>query len=142
MSVDQPAYPRPQEDAINAPFLAAWHKGALALQRCRGCGKAIYYPRAMCPYCWSDALDWFEASGRGHVYSFTVVRQAYGEWKDAVPYVIGYVELEDGPRVLTNIVDCDPEAIAIGDEVVLHVDHAASGAGVYRFAPVRATSPR
>ncbi len=124
------------------PFWEALREDRFVLPRCDSCGQVVWYPRQFCPVCHTMGVSWFEASGRGHVYSFTVVRQAYGEWKDAVPYVIGYVELEDGPRVLTNIVDCDPETIAIGDEVVLHVDHAASGAGVYRFAPVRATSPR
>jgi uncharacterized OB-fold protein len=81
-------------------------------------------------------VSWFEATGRGTIYSFTVVRQAFGDWKPFVPYVIAYVELDEGPRVLTNIVDCDPERVAIGDTVQLAIDRSPDGSGVYRFAPV------
>ena len=120
MSVDQPAYPRPQEDAINAPFLAAWRKGALALQRCRGCGKAIYYPRAMCPYCWSDALDWFEASGRGTVVAHSLVWRPNDEsFLPEVPIVLVEVALAEGPLMLTRVVGADREKARAGAAVAL-----------------------
>jgi uncharacterized OB-fold protein len=117
-------------------FWDAVNDESLLLPRCDSCDHVIWYPRLFCPVCHSTDVSWFEADKRGSIYSFTVVRQAYGPWKAMVPYVIAYVELADGPRVLTNIVDCDPESIAVGDQVEFVIDRSPEGAGVYRFAPV------
>lgn len=118
------------------PFWDALAEGRLVLPRCDNGGHVVWYPRQFCPVCHTMGVSWFEASGKGAIYSFTVVRQAHGEWKPFVPYVIAYVELDEGPRVLTNIIDCDPETVAIGDPVELLVDRSPAGAGLYRFAPV------
>ena len=88
--------------------------------------------------CHTTDVSWFDASGLGQIFSFTVVRKAFGPWQDAVPYVIGYVELDEGPRVLTNIVDCDPDTVSIGDRVRIVYDRSPKGAAVYRFAPLEA----
>jgi len=117
-------------------FWEALADDRFVLPRCDRCGHVVWYPRQFCPVCHTMGVSWFEASGRGSIYSFTVVRQAYGEWKPFVPYVIAYVELHEGPRVLTNIVDCDPDSVAIGDPVEVVVDRSPEGAGVYRFVPV------
>lgn len=129
----------PGRSRETAPFWDAMAEGRLVLPRCDSCGHVIWYPRQFCPTCHTTGVTWFEASGRGTVYSFTVARQAFGEWKDHVPYVIAYVELDEGPRVLTNVVGCDPEQVAIGDRVELVVDRSPEGAGIYRFAPVGGT---
>ena len=118
------------------PFWDALSDEKLMLPRCDTCDHVVWYPRQFCPVCHTMGVSWFEASGRGTVYSFTVARQAFGEWKPVVPYVIAYVELEEGPRVLTNIVECDPDQLAVGDRVELRVDRSPDGAGVHRFAPV------
>jgi uncharacterized OB-fold protein len=118
------------------PFWRACTEGTLRLPRCNACDAVVWYPRRFCPQCHrADDLSWFDASGHGTVYSFTVVRRAPDPWKDAVPYVIAYVELDEGPRVLTNIVGCDPEAVAIGQSVDVVFDRSPEGAGVYRFTP-------
>jgi uncharacterized OB-fold protein len=92
----------------------------------------------LCPACGSLDTEWIEASGRGTVYSFTVVRRGAGAYRDAGPYVLAYVELAEGPRVMTNIVDCDPELINIGDRVEVVFHDTGQGAALPRFRPVLA----
>jgi uncharacterized OB-fold protein len=118
------------------PFWEALDDGRLLLPRCDHCDHVVWYPRQFCPVCHTMGVTWFEAGGGGSVYSFTVARQGFGEWKPFVPYVIAYVELDEGPRVMTNIVDCDPDTLAIGDRVALTTDRSPEGAAVYRFSPV------
>jgi uncharacterized protein len=95
----------------------------------------IWYPREFCPECNSFDIDWFEASGRGSIYSYTVNRHGQGDYRD-LSYILAYVELEEGPRVLTNIVDCDYEQVKVGQsvEVVFHATPA--GPSLPRFRPV------
>ena len=116
----QPNYPQPYEDADNAPFLTAWRKGVLALQRCKGCGKAIYYPRPMCPHCWSADLEWFEASGQGTVVGYGVVwRPNHESFQPEVPVVLVEVALAEGPLMLSRVVGDDREKTRSGAAVRL-----------------------
>jgi uncharacterized OB-fold protein len=89
--------------------------GRFVLPRCKACGKAHWYPRAFCPFCHSD-IDWVDASGRGTIYSYTVTG------KEDDRYCLAYVELDEGPRVLTNILVKDASALKVGAsvEVVMH----------------------
>lgn len=94
-------------------------RGELVLQRCTACGIVQHKPRALCAKCLTDTVEHFVASGRGTVHTFTVTHQnMVAPFRDHVPYVLAYVELEEGPRVLTNVVDCDPADLAIGMPVV------------------------
>lgn len=117
------------------PDTAAFWRGCsdriLLVRSCRACGKAHYYPRARCPYCFSEDLDWVQASGRGTVHSFSVMRRA------SPPYVTAYVTLPEGITMLTNLVDTDPEAVRIGSSVVLAFEAAKDGqlVPVFRLAP-------
>jgi uncharacterized OB-fold protein len=121
-----------QEDA---PFWEAAAEDRLVLPKCRGCATVIWYPRGFCPQCHtSSGVEWVAATGRGTVYSFTVSHRGMGPWKDHAPYVIAYVELEEGPRVLTNIVGADPGAVRIGDPVQA-VFQPAGDTKVLRFRP-------
>jgi uncharacterized OB-fold protein len=100
-------------------------RGELVLQRCRSCGNVQHKPRALCVKCLTDTLDYFVASGRGTVHTFTVTRQnMVPPFRDHLPYVLAYVELDEGPRVFTNIVGCDPDEVRIGQPVV--ADYAAA----------------
>jgi uncharacterized OB-fold protein len=85
----------------------------------------------MCPDCGRLGVEWVEASGRGAVYSFTVSHRGPGPWADHVPYVVAYVELDEGPRVLTNLVGLDPGDVRIGMPVAAVFEH-----GLLRFGPV------
>jgi uncharacterized protein len=124
--------PTPTED--DQPFWAAAAEGRLVLPRCRGCETYIWYPRAICPDCHSTDVEWVAASGRGTVYSFTVNARAFGAWAEHAPYVIAYVELAEGPRVLTNIVGVDPDQVRIG-LAVRAVFEPAEPTRVLRFTP-------
>ena len=106
--------PLPVTDGDTMPFWEGTRRGELRIQRCRACGRHVFYPRAVCPFCMSDELDWVRASGRGVVYSFTVVHRAPEEFQHQVPYVVALVDLEEGPRLMTRIVDVEPHAVHIG----------------------------
>ena len=135
---------RPPFNPEAAPFWEAAADGRLVLPVCDGCGLAIWYPRAWCPVCGRDSVTWTEMSGRGTVYACTVIRKARGPWAEAVPYVGAYVELEEGPRILTNVVTDDPDARAHRPGRHRHLrrrSRTASGASprrsILRFTPAR-----
>ena len=127
--------PEPHPNLETEPFWEAAAEGRLVLPRCDRCDTVIWYPRRFCPVCHSTAVSWFEASGRGTIYSCTVVRKARGPWAEAVPYVIAHVELEEGPRVLTNIVDAAPDDVAVGMPVTVTFDVTPEGQAIPRFRP-------
>ncbi|WP_284739904.1 Zn-ribbon domain-containing OB-fold protein [Amycolatopsis sp. RTGN1] len=91
------------EDPVLARFTEALSAGRLDLPRCTGCGALVWYPRARCPHCMSDRLEWEALSGAGTVYSYTVNRRGQGKYTGADPFVIAYVELAEGPRVLARL---------------------------------------
>ena len=133
MSASEPlpaVEPEPGPDG--APFWQAAAEGRLVLPRCQACGTYIWYPRTFCPACRSIGVDWVPASGRGTVYSFTVAQRGNGPWAGRAPYVIAYVELDEGPRVMTNLVGVDPETVRIGDAVTA-VFEPAGDTQVLRF---------
>lgn len=121
--------------AETQPFWEAAAAGKLRLPRCDDCGLVIFYPRSICPKCRSRAIRWIDLSGRGTVYSYTVTRRTAGRWREHTPFVVAYVELEEGPRLLTNIVGCDPKAVAIGLPVIVVFDATDGGGAIPRFAP-------
>ncbi len=128
-----PTHP-PATNDDSAPFWAATAEGRLTLQRCTACDTVVWWPRSLCPECSSFDLEWFEATGNGTVYSYTVVHRAPGSWGRAAPYVLAYVELEEGPRLMTNIVDGDPEAVAIDAPVRVVWHDTGAGNALPRFA--------
>lgn len=105
--------PRPYQDT--APYWAAAREGRFVLQRCRACGRHQFYPRGVCSHCLASDLAWVEASGQGVVHSFTVNHRApHPGFQGKTPFVLALVDLAEGPRMMTNIVDCDPETVRIG----------------------------
>jgi hypothetical protein len=126
--------PPPQVNVETKAFWDATAEGKLLLPRCDACGIVIWYPRAFCPECSSFDISWFEATGHGTVYSFTINRRGQGDYRD-LAYVVAYVELDEGPRLLTNIVDCDPETISVGQAVQVVFHPTSSGAALPRFRP-------
>jgi uncharacterized OB-fold protein len=119
----------------SAPFWAAAGDGRLMLTRCTSCSSVIWYPRAICPVCHTEGTEWFEAAGLGHVYAFSIVRRSPGVYSTHVPYVLAYVELDEGPRIMTNIVGCDPESVSIGQRLRATFDAIGDGNGLVRFRP-------
>jgi uncharacterized OB-fold protein len=126
--------PPPQINAETKRFWDATAEQKLVLPKCSHCGTVIWYPREFCPECNSFDVSWFEASGRGTVYSYTVNRRGQGDYRD-LAYVVAYVELEEGPRVLTNIVDCDPSTVSVGQAVQVVFHQTSNGAALPRFRP-------
>lgn len=114
-------YPAPRETPDNAPMLRAWREtGILLLQRCGGCGRPIYYPRAQCPHCWSAALDWFEATGRGRVRTYTLIHRGLSEpFASEAPICLAEIELEDGVAMIARIIHPRPDVLRTGDSVTL-----------------------
>ena len=104
-------------------------RGTLLIKRCRACTQAHYYPRALCPFCGSDATEWQAAAGTGVVYSYSVMRRA------EIPYAIAYVTLDEGVTMMTNIVDCDLDQIRVGQRVRLVFKPTEGGPPVPAFTP-------
>ena len=115
--------PLPTVDPESAPYWSALKENRLILKYCRDCGRHHFYPRALCPHCHSDALEWSDARGTGSIYSFTVARRPAGAaFKADAPYVVAVVELDEGARMMTNIVTDDVNAVRIGQRVAVHFD--------------------
>jgi uncharacterized OB-fold protein len=111
----------PSPDATTQPFWDACVERRLLFSRCSDCGLAFYYPRPFCKRCWSDNVGWEAASGRGTLYTYSVVHvNDLPPFPQRVPYVAAMVQLAEGPRVMTNIVDCDVDDLCCG--LALEVD--------------------
>ena len=108
-------------------FWAAAADGRLLVKNCPDCGRNHYYPRTVCPHCFGDRTRWLESTGRGTIYSFTVMRRA------GPPYALAYVTLDEGVTMMTNIVGCEPDAIAVGMRVVTRFVATPDGPPVPMF---------
>jgi uncharacterized protein len=111
------------------PFWRAAAAGRLILPRCKSCGRTHWYPRPFCPLCHAVDLEWIDATGQGSIYSFSVMRRAKPE------YVVGLVTLDEGPMVMANLVDCDPQSLAIGQRVTVRFVQTPEGRHVPAFTP-------
>ena len=110
--------------------------GELAVQRCSACETLRHYPRPHCPVCMSAAWAWQTCSGRGTVYTYTVIRQNLNpRFRERIPYVVAVVELDEGVRLLTNVVGVDPDAVRAGMPVTAVFETDADGRTVPRFEP-------
>jgi uncharacterized OB-fold protein len=110
--MEAPKKPVPIVNDWARPFWQGAREQRLLMQQCVDCGKHIFYPRIACPHCFSDHLEWVEASGKGTVYSYTVVESnAPSAFVPDMPYVIAVVKLEEGVQMLSNIVGCAPSDV-------------------------------
>jgi uncharacterized OB-fold protein len=132
--------PAPDIEPETEAFWAATLEGTLLLQRCGACGQMNHYPRFVCANCHATDLQNVPASGRGTLYSFSVTGAGILEYKGIGPYVLAMVELEEGPKMVTNIVDADPAGLAIGQPVEVVFAEPAGGGALPRFRPVPAGS--
>ena len=104
----------PVANSDTKPFWDGCLQRQFLLQRCSNCGAYRHPPSPICPKCLSDRHVWVPASGRAKVYTFVVVREALSRgWEKVIPYVLAVVELDEGPHVLTNVVNIAPEKVAI-----------------------------
>lgn len=113
----------------NSAYWEAAQRGHLLVKKCTDCGRSHYYPRAICPFCASAQTEWVLSSGKGVVYSFTVVRPV------PQPYVMAYVTLEEGITFLTNLVRCDAKDVRIGQAVKVTFEAGEDGRQIPMFAP-------
>ena len=109
-------------------------EGRIELPCCTACDLVIWYPRAICPDCHTSELVWRTMSGSGTVYSFTITRAGVGpKWRPHLPLLVAYVQLAEGPIVLTNLVDVDPDDVAIGMAVTAVFHDTGHGNAILRF---------
>lgn len=130
--------PLPVPDPVTQPYWDGLKAGELRIQRCRSCEKAVFYPRALCPHCGSRELEWFTCSGRGTLHAFTIAhRGTPAAFKGSTPYVVAMVELEEGARVMTNLVDVEPtpEVVKIGMPVQVVFEKASDTITLAKFRP-------
>jgi uncharacterized protein len=119
----------------NEPLIAAAAEGSLLLQRCRSCGHVPTFPRIACSQCLAE-LEWFEASGRGTVESFTVIRRPHSaRFADHVPIVMALIRLEEGSELISTIVGDNPLAATVGSPVRMAADGGWSALPQFRLAP-------
>ena len=119
--------PLPVIDHDSAPYWQAAHEGRLDIPLCGDCGKHHFYPRAICPYCHSNEIEWIEGSGEGRIATFAVQHRSFGPWAEEIPYVTAYVDLNEGDRMLTVLRGVDgkqPEAIRVGARVRVEFEEA------------------
>lgn len=130
MAAKSRAIPAPEFNTETEAYWTAAAQGKLLIRKCITCGRLHHYPRSVCPHCFSDSLTWQEASGRGTIYSFSVMRRA------RVPYVMAYVTLEEGVTMLTNIVGCDFDTIRVGQAVKVVFEAAGETMKVPMYTPI------
>jgi uncharacterized OB-fold protein len=112
---DAPRFDQPVVEEESREFWEGLCDGRLLIKHCTACGAFHYYPRPFCPTCWSDDVEWYEASGRATVYTYsTVYVNDLPPFGPQVPYVAAVVELEEGPRMMTRLVDCTKDDITLG----------------------------
>jgi len=117
---DDSLRPLPVVDAESEPYWQALRKHRFTAQRCQACASIYLYPRVLCPQCHSDAVEWVALSGGGTIYSFTVSRRASAPaFASLLPLVVALVTLDEGPRVMTNIIGIAPEDVRMGARVEL-----------------------
>lgn len=129
------AKPLPDLDPVSSRYWSAAAEGRLLIQRCPACGERQFYPRALCVACGADP-EWEEASGRGRVHTFTVIRQQGARgFRDETPYVVAMIDLEEGPRLMGNVTGCGVEDVTVGMPVRAYALEAAPGIGIPMWEP-------
>ena len=129
MSQMERTYSDPDINMETAVYWESAKNGKLLVKTCKACGKLHYYPRTICPHCLSSDTDWVEASGKGTIYTYSVMRRT------ETPYVIAYVKLEEGVTMLSNIVECDVDDVAVGQTVEVVFRDTEGGHSLPVFRP-------
>jgi len=135
MAQDRELHP-PAITPETQPFFDATARGVLMLKFCDACQRHHHYPRALCPHCFSDRTRWVETRGTGSIYTFSVLRAGTPK-----PFALAYVQLDEGPRMMTNLVDCDLDALDIGQAVRVVFKPATNGTMIPMFTPSAGTAP-
>ena len=127
--------PIPETQPWSERFWEGTKQGKLLIQVCKDCKSKIFYPRKFCPECWSGNLDWIRASGKARIFTFsTAYSMVEPKFMDELPYTIAYVDLEEGIRMMTRIIDCKPEDISFDMDVEV-LFHERNGYFLPYFRP-------
>ncbi|WP_219666624.1 Zn-ribbon domain-containing OB-fold protein [Streptomyces bambusae] len=135
----------PEVDDFTRPYWEAAADGALLLRHCAACGRTHHYPREFCPHCWAgeDQVTWRPATGRATLYTWSVVhRNDLPPFGARVPYVAAVVDLAEGPRMMTEVVDCPESALRIGMPLQVAFRELAEGLTAPVFRPAAAAGAR
>jgi uncharacterized OB-fold protein len=128
--------PRPENKELTQPFWDAARRHELVMQRCRSCDRYIFYPREQCPFCFSRDLGYDPVSGRGRLHSYTVIYQpAHPSFSEDAPYVFALVQLDEGVRMITNLVGCGPDDVKIDMPLVAAFEDVTPEWTLVRFKP-------
>jgi uncharacterized OB-fold protein len=128
--------PLPHPAPESEPFWAAAKEHKLKIQKCNGCGNYWFPPSEHCPECLSADNTWVEASGKGRVFSFVTYQRLYNKgWEGEIPYVVALIELDEGPRLLSNLTGIAPEDVACDMAVKVVFDDVTPDVTLPKFAP-------
>jgi uncharacterized OB-fold protein len=142
--LESPTRFEPPVNAESGPFWDATREGRLLVQWCTACDRGVFYPRAFCPHCGATqtALEWRAASGRATVYAAGVEHKpSAGAWSGGEPYCVALVDLDEGVRMMTNIVDIPPDHVRIGLRVEVTWEPLSDGRQLPLFRPVGTQRP-
>lgn len=128
--------PVPVTRGSGATYWKAAAEGRLVLPHCNLCDRTFWHPRPRCPHCGSSAVEWRSASGKGVIHTFTVVRQTTdSHFRNCAPYVVAMIDLDEGVRMMSNVIDCDPASVTIGMRVRCTYERLNNDVAVPLFAP-------
>ncbi|MFQ5820843.1 MAG: Zn-ribbon domain-containing OB-fold protein [Candidatus Heimdallarchaeota archaeon] len=126
----------PKSTQVTKAFWDAAKRHELLIQQCKKCGIHIFYPRAYCPECLSSDLEWVASSGEGTVYSYSIIYHSpIREFESLVPYILAIIELKEGVRIMSNIVNCEPEDIHVGMAVEVVYEDISKDISLPKFTP-------
>jgi uncharacterized OB-fold protein len=129
--------PLPEPTSFSKPFWDGTKRHELLIQKCKDCQEFVFYPKVVCPFCLSDKLEWVKASGRGRVYTYMVVYSYQPRvFAEDVPYVVAVIDLEEGVRLMSNIVECDPERVHCDMDVTVVFDDVTDEFTLPKFKPL------
>ena len=129
--------PLPEIQPWSKEFWEGAKQHKLLIQGCKDCGAKIFYPRKYCPECWSSQLFWSEASGKGKIFSYSVTMAGVEDrFAEDLPFVLALVDLEEGVRMMINIVNCKPDEISIGMDVEVVFENITEDVTLPKWEPV------
>lgn len=132
--------PLPDASRRMQPFWEGARKGELRIQQCRDCGRRFFPARDLCTSCLGQNLEWVAASGRATLFSYTVMHQVYDPaFADRVPYAVADVQLAEGPRMISNVIDCPASNLRIGMPLEVRFDAVSAEMHLPRFRPATET---
>ena len=136
--MDEYAKPLPNMSDGTRPYWEACKEHRLVLPKCRSCGEIYFFPNGFCPHCLSEDIEWIEATGKGKIHAYSVVeRPPSPQFSEDVPYVVAMIELEEGPRMMSNVLEMSHEDIRIDMPVEVVFEDVTESVTIPQFRPVK-----